>query len=79
MSQDKLSIIIVIITMVLFMVNTTISITKETKEILLKLGNKGETYDGIIRRLIKNFVWKKMDERWNEILKNDEFIPLDEL
>ncbi len=61
------------------MVNTTISITKETKEVLLKLGNKGETYDSIIRRLIKNFIWKKMDEKWNEILKNDEFIPLDEL
>ena len=61
------------------MTNTTISITKETKEALLKIGNKGETYDSIIRRLIKKFIWKKMDEKWNEILKNDEFIPLDEL
>jgi len=61
------------------MTNTTISITKETKDALLKIGNKGETYDSIIRRLIKNFIWKKMDEKWNEILKNDEFIPLDEL
>ncbi|HEC86650.1 MAG: hypothetical protein J7L32_02335 [Thermoplasmata archaeon] len=61
------------------MTNTTISITKETKDALLKIGNKGETYDSIIRRLIKKFIWKKMDEKWNEILKNDEFIPLDEL
>jgi len=61
------------------MANTTISITKETKEALLKLGKKGETYDSIIRRLIEKYVWKKMDERWNDILKNDEFIPLDEL
>jgi hypothetical protein len=40
---------------------------------------KGETYDSIIRRLIKHFTWKKLDDEWNEILANDEFIPLDEL
>ena len=61
------------------MANTTISITQETKKALLKLGNKGETYDSIIKKLVKRFAWKKMDEEWNEILANDEFIPLDEL
>ena len=61
------------------MKNTTISITQETKKALLELGSKGETYDSIIRRLIKRFAWKKLDDEWNKILANDEFIPLDEL
>lgn len=61
------------------MANTTISIAKETKEALLNLGTKGETYDSIIRKLLKRFAWKKLDEEWNKILANDEFIPLDEL
>lgn len=61
------------------MANTTISITQETKKALLDLGAKGETYDSIIRKLIKRYAWKKMDDKWNKILANDEFIPLDEL
>jgi hypothetical protein len=61
------------------MANTTISVAKETKEALLNLGTKGETYDSIIRKLLKRFAWKKLDEEWNKILANDEFIPLDEL
>jgi len=59
--------------------NTTISVAKETKEALLKLGSKGETYDSIIKKLLKRFAWKKIDENWNKILADDEFIPLDEL
>ena len=61
------------------MTNTTISITQETKKALLELGSKGETYDSIIKRLIKRFAWKKLDDQWNKILANDEFISLDEL
>ena len=61
------------------MANTTISINQETKNALLELGIKGETYDSIIRKLIKRYAWKKVDEKWNKILENDEFIPLEEL
>ena len=61
------------------MSNTTISIDKKTKKALLRLGTKGETYDKIIKRLIKRHAWKKLDDEWNEILENDEFITLDEL
>ena len=61
------------------MANTTISITQETKKALLELGTKGETYDSIIRKLIKRFAWKKLDDEWNKILTSDDFIPLDEL
>ena len=61
------------------MTNTTISITQDTKKALLQLGTKGETYDSIIKKLIKRFAWKKLDDEWNKILANDEFISLDEL
>ena len=59
--------------------NTTIAITNETKKALQDLGTKGETYDTIIKKLIKRFAWKKLDDSWNKILAEDEFISLDEL
>ncbi len=59
--------------------NTTIAITNETKKALQDLGTKGETYDSIIKKLIKRFAWKKLDDSWNKILAEDEFISLDEL
>jgi hypothetical protein len=58
---------------------TTIGVSSETKEILRQFGEKGESYNTIIRKLIKEAGWKKLDERWNKILENDEFISLDEL
>jgi len=58
---------------------TTIAVSKETKEMLRKLGEKGESYDTIIRSLIEEIGWERLDERWNRILEKDEFIPLDEL
>jgi hypothetical protein len=58
---------------------TTIALSPETKELLRSLGEKGESYDAIIRRIIREAAIKKLDERWNAILENDEFIPLDEL
>lgn len=61
------------------MSNTTISITQETKKALIQIGSKGETYDSIIKKLIKRFAWKKLDDEWNKIIANDEFISLDEL
>jgi len=61
------------------MTNTTISITQQTKKALLDLGTKGETYDNIVRKLIKRYAWKKMDEKWNKILAEEDFISLDEL
>jgi len=61
------------------MANTTISVNQQTKKGLLALGSKGETYDTIIKKLIERYAWKKMDERWNKILAEDDFIPLDEL
>jgi len=61
------------------MANTTISINQQTKKTLSQLGMKGETYDTIIKKLIERYAWEKMDERWNKILAEDDFIPLDKL
>jgi len=58
---------------------TTIDVSSETKEILRQFGEKGESYNNIIRKLIKEAGWKRLDKRWNKILENDEFISLDEL
>jgi predicted CopG family antitoxin len=61
------------------MTTTTVAVTHETKELLRQLGEKGESYDDVINKLIKEASWKKLDARWNKILEDDEFIPLDEL
>ena len=58
---------------------TTISLRKETKEMLRRLGSKDQTYDEVIRDLIERASIKELDARWNRILENEEFIPLDEL
>ncbi len=61
------------------MSTTTIALSGETKEALRQFAEKGESYDRVIRRLIGDAGWKKLDERWNRILETDEFISLDEL
>ena len=58
---------------------TTISLRKETKEMLRRLGSKDQTYDEVIRDLIERASIKELDSRWNRILEDEEFIPLDEL
>ncbi len=61
------------------MTTTTVAVSHETKELLRQLGEKGESYDDVINKLIIEASWKKLDDRWNKILEEDEFIPLDEL
>jgi hypothetical protein len=58
---------------------TTISVKPETKEILRQIGAKGQTYDEIIRMLVERASIKELDRRWNRILEEEEFIPLDDL
>lgn len=58
---------------------TTIAVSPETKENLRKFGEKGETFDQIITRLMEDAAWKKADSRWNRILEDEEFTPLSEL
>lgn len=59
--------------------STTIAISLETKEMIRRLGEKGETYDAIIRRVIHKAGMQTLDERWNSILETDEFLPLENL
>lgn len=61
------------------MSKTTIAVSKETRDYLRELGSKGETYDQIIRRLVRDADYSQLDEHWNRILSTDQFIPLDEL
>ena len=58
---------------------TTIAVSMETKEMLRSIGEKGESYDVIIRKLIEEVGIQELDNRWNKILAEDKFIPLDEL
>ncbi len=58
---------------------TTISLRKDTKEMLRRIGSKDQTYDDVIRELIEKASIKEMDARWNRIQEEEEFIPLDEL
>ena len=58
---------------------TTISLKRDTKEMLRKLGSKGQTYDDLVRDLIERASIKEMDVRWNRILDEEEFIPLEKV
>ena len=58
---------------------TTISLRTETKELLRRFGSKGQTYDEVIRALSEKASPTERDARWNRILEEEEFIPLDEL
>ncbi len=59
--------------------STRIFLKKATKELLRKIGSKGQTYDEVIRDLIEKASIKELDVRWNRILEEEEFIPLDEV
>ena len=58
---------------------TTISLRKETKDMLRKLGSKGQTYDAVIRELIEKASIKDLDVWWNQVLEEEAFISLDEV
>lgn len=55
--------------------NTTIAISKETKEILQDFGKKSETYDDIIRRMF-NIV--KMQEKIKEFVDESGYSELED-
>jgi len=58
---------------------TMISLQRETKEKLRKLGSKGQTYDDVIRDLLERASIRELDDRWNRMLADEEFIPLEEV
>jgi predicted transcriptional regulator len=58
---------------------TTIALSHSTKERLRKLAEKGETYEEVVLRLIDRAALKALDDRWNRILREEEFTPLEDL
>ena len=57
---------------------TTIPVSKETRDRLKRLASKGETYDGLLLRLIESVEGRMLYERERRILETEERIPLDE-
>ena len=57
---------------------TTIPLSKETRDLLKKFGQKGETYDDLIRRLLEIAGQIEFARRQQRILAEEEFVPLPE-
>ena len=58
---------------------TTIAVTKETQNLLKRIGNKGETYDQIINRLYALARRQLFYERQRRILEEEEFVAPEEI
>jgi hypothetical protein len=58
---------------------TTIPLTKETRDLLKRYGQKGETYDELIRRLLQVAEQMEFARRQKRILEKEEFVPLDQV
>ncbi|HEC77282.1 MAG TPA: hypothetical protein ENI33_08530 [Thermoplasmatales archaeon] len=59
---------------------TTIQVDKELRDILKRIGRKGDTYSDIIRRLIKKVEYIKFMEEQYEIVDNEkEWVSIDEI
>ncbi len=59
---------------------TTIPITKEVRDMLKSYGLKGETYDNILRRIMKQVdIEEFMERQYKHLQEKNKFIPLDEI
>ena len=58
---------------------TTIPLTKETRDLLKRYGQKGETYDELIRRLLQVAERVEFARRQKRILEEEEFVRLDQV
>jgi hypothetical protein len=58
---------------------TTIPLSKETRDLLKKFGQKGETYDELIRRLLEMAEQMEFARVQKRILETEEFVPLDQV
>ena len=61
------------------MEQTTIQISKETREKLKKVGRKGQTYDEIIEKLLEISKKAIFFNELDRIADTEEFVPLDNL
>ncbi|MGY5876524.1 MAG: hypothetical protein RTU30_12320 [Candidatus Thorarchaeota archaeon] len=58
---------------------TTIPLSKETRDLLKKFGQKGETYDELIRRLLEMAEQMEFARRQKRILAEEEFVLIDQV
>jgi hypothetical protein len=58
---------------------TTIPLSKKTRDLLKKFGQKGETYDELIQRLLEIAEQIEFSRRQKRILAEEEFVPLDQV
>ncbi len=58
---------------------TTIQIEKDTRDLLKNYGRKSETYDELIKRLLRTAKKAAFFQKLDEIVDNEEFTPLDEI
>ncbi len=58
---------------------TTVAVSRKTQELLKRIGRKGETYDQIINRLYTLAKQQLFYEEQHRILKEEEFIPVDQI
>ncbi|MEA2053561.1 MAG: hypothetical protein U9O96_00350 [Candidatus Thermoplasmatota archaeon] len=59
---------------------TTIQVEREIKEVLKKMGRKGDTYNEIIKRLIEKAEYIEfMGEQYVVLDNEKEWTPIDEL
>jgi hypothetical protein len=56
-----------------------IPLSKETRDLLKKFGQKGETHDDMIRRLLEITEHIQFAERQKRILAEEEFVPLNQV
>lgn len=61
------------------MEQTTIQVSKETREKLKKVGRKGQTYDEIIENLLEISKRAMFFNELDRIADTEEFVPLDGL
>ncbi|MHB1470914.1 MAG: DUF7557 family protein [Thermoplasmataceae archaeon] len=59
------------------MVQTTIQVSKETREKLKNIGSKGQTYDEIIEKLLEIRQKVMFFNELDRISDSEEFLPLD--
>ena len=61
------------------METTTIPISKEVRDALKRVGRKDETYDDILRNLLRSLEIKKLYDEMERIMETEEFVPLDKI
>ena len=58
---------------------TTIPLKKKTRDKLKKLGQKGETYDSVIKKLILIAKQQEFYQKQKRILDEEEFSPVEKI